>query len=90
MVFFLNAVRMTCIIIAVAMWSILFALAQQQQPDPAATQRALTVLQQQRNQAMDAHANAEMRVMQLTEEVAKLKMELDEAKKAKPADAAKP
>lgn len=71
--------------IALVLLLALSTVAAAQQPaDPAALQRALAVLQQQRNQAMDLHANAEMRVMQLTEELAKAKAELEQARKATP------
>lgn len=52
-----------------------------QQPDSAALTKVISVLQQQRNQAMDGLASAEVRAMTLGEENAKLKAELDELKK---------
>lgn len=60
------------------------AFAQQAPTDPATLQRAITILQQQRNQALDMQANSEMRAAQLTEENAKLKAELDELRKKQP------
>jgi hypothetical protein len=59
-----------------------FAQQPQQQPaDPAFMQKAIQALQTQRNQALDAQAVVEAKAMQLADEVAKLKTELDELKK---------
>jgi hypothetical protein len=43
----------------------------QQQPDPMFLQRALAVVQAQRNQALDAVAGSEAKVSGLTDELAK-------------------
>lgn len=53
----------------------------QQQPDLATLQRAIAVLQQQRNQAMDAVANLEVQRALLAEEVERLKVEIEKLKK---------
>jgi len=50
---------------------------QQQQPDTATLQKAITALQQQRNQAWDAAAAAQIEVQKLSEELAKLKAEIE-------------
>jgi len=50
----------------------------QQQPDIAALQRAVAVLQQQRNAAMDALANSEVQRALLAEEIEKLKAKVAE------------
>jgi len=52
-----------------------------QQPDVATLQRAIAVLQSQRNQAMDALANTEVQRAALAEQVEKLKAEIEELKK---------
>lgn len=58
------------------------ALAQQPQPaDPAFLTKAITVLQDQRNQALDGAAAAMARAITLEDENKKLKAELDAAKK---------
>lgn len=49
-----------------------------QQPDPATLQKAVTVIQAQRNQALDAQASAEIRAALLNEEVTKLKARVQE------------
>jgi predicted nucleic acid-binding Zn-ribbon protein len=53
----------------------------QKPPDMATLQRAIGVLQQQRNQAMDALANAEVQRSALADQVEKLKAEIEELKK---------
>ena len=57
------------------------AFAQPQQPDTATLQKALAILQAQRNAALDAAASAELKAAQLAEENAKLKAESDDLKK---------
>lgn len=54
-----------------------------QQPDPATMQKAITVLQQQRNSAMDQAASAQTEAMRLVDEVAKLKAEIAELQKGR-------
>lgn len=58
----------------------------QQPPDVATLQKAITVIQAQRNQAYDAQAGAEVRAATLAEENAKLKAQVQEleAKAKKP------
>ena len=51
----------------------------QQQPDPAMLQKAIAVLQQQRNEAMDKAAAAEVKASQLADELQKLKAETEKA-----------
>jgi hypothetical protein len=53
----------------------------QQLPDVATLQRAITILQQRRNAAMDALANCDVQRAALAEEVAKLKAEIEKLKK---------
>jgi hypothetical protein len=62
------------------------AHAQQPQlpPDPAFMQKAITALQQQRNDALDRQAGSEAKAAQLAEENAKLKAENEELKKKVP------
>ena len=60
----------------------------QQQPDPAAMQKAIAVLQGQRNQALDREATAAVQAAALAEENEKLKSEIAELKKR--AEAAAP
>ena len=62
------------------------ARAQQPQmpPDPAFMQKAITALQQQRNDALDRQAGSEAKASQLAEENAKLKAENEELKKKIP------
>lgn len=61
------------------------AVAQQQQPpDPTTLQRAIAAVQAQRNAALDQAASMQIEIQRLTEENAKLKAEIDAAKK--PAD----
>ena len=55
----------------------------QQQPDPQSLQRAVSVLQAQRNAAYDAQANSEMRALGLQEELDKLRKELEALKAEK-------
>jgi hypothetical protein len=59
----------------------------QQQPDPAFLQKAVQVLQTQRNNEADQRAVAEARAAMLQDEVTKLQKELAEAKKIAPAEA---
>lgn len=57
----------------------------QQPPDIATLQKAIAVIQQQRNQAFDAQAGAEVRAATLAEENARLKAQVQELEaKAKP------
>jgi hypothetical protein len=53
-------------------------------PDPAFLQKAITALQQQRNDALDRQAGSEAKASQLAEENAKLKAENEELKKKIP------
>lgn len=63
------------------------AVAQQQQPDPAFLQRAITVLQAQRNAALDQAAGAEARVAQIADDLAKAQARIKELEpKAAPAE----
>jgi hypothetical protein len=57
--------------------------------DSAFMQKAINVLQQQRNNALDQRAASEAKAAQLLEENAKLKAENEELKKKIPADDAK-
>lgn len=61
-------------------------------PDPAFLQRALGSIQSQRNQALDAAAACEARVVGLTEDLAKAQARIKEleAKEAKPDAKQKP
>ena len=52
------------------------------QPDPVFLQKAVVALQAQRNAALDAQAVAEARAAQLTDEVAALKKQIEDAKKS--------
>lgn len=62
----------------------------QQQLDPTTVQRSIAVLQGQRNQAMDAVANLEVRILSLTDELAKAETRIKELEKPeKPARATK-
>ena len=54
------------------------AIAQQAPPDPAVLQRALSALQAQRNQAMDAAASAEIKAAGLAEDLAKAQARIKE------------
>lgn len=51
------------------------AVAQPAAPDPVQLQKALSVVQQQRNNAMDQIAALQLEVYRLTEELEKLKKE---------------
>lgn len=53
----------------------------QQQPDPAFLQKALAVLQAQRNAALDGQAAAEARAAMLADENAALKKQVEDSKK---------
>ena len=57
------------------------ALSQSPQPDVAALQKAVGVLQGQRNNAMDALANVETRAALMVDEIAKLKAKVDDLEK---------
>ena len=57
----------------------------QQQPDPAVMQRALNVLQAQRNQAMDSAAIAEARAVGLADDLAKAQAKIKELEPKAPA-----
>lgn len=60
------------------------ALAQtQQQPNPATMQKAINILQGQRNSAMDQLASAQLQVSNLTDENTDLKAQIEELKKSK-------
>lgn len=80
-------IRLAIVILAFVVYLNLptIADAQQAQPDVAALQKAIAVLQQQRNNAMDQAAGAQVELQRVTEENAKLKADLVEALK-KPAD----
>lgn len=52
-----------------------------QGPVPGVLEKAIVVMQSQRNQALDAQANAETRALLCTDEVTKLKAELEELRK---------
>jgi TolA-binding protein len=65
------------IIIGLSMIVATSALAQQT-PDPAFLQRAIGVLQTQRNTAMDAQVVTEAKVAELTEELAKAQARIKE------------
>ncbi len=54
------------------------AFAQQQQPDPIVMQRAMNVLQAQRNQALDQGAAAEVRSAGLADELSKAQAKIKE------------
>ena len=60
-------------------------------PDPVLLQRAIVVLQQQRNQAMDSAADMQVKAQGLAEELAKAKEKIKEleAKAEKKQDDAK-
>lgn len=65
------------------------ALAQQQQPvDPALLHRAIAALQQQRNGALDAAAQAQAQASLQADEITRLKARVVELEKA--AETAKP
>lgn len=73
--------------------AILTALVQSvlaQQPDIPMLQKALAVVQTQRNQALDAQVGAEVRVATLAEENARLKAQILELEKSAPVAPAKP
>lgn len=74
--------------------AILTALVQsalaQQQPDIPMLQKAVTVIQAQRNQALDAQAGAEVRAATLAEENARLKAQIAEMEKTAPVAPVKP
>ncbi len=71
-----SVVILGCLVILASFPVIVIA----QVADPAALQRIATVLQQQRNAAMDAHVLAEARVIELQAEIARLKAELEETR----------
>jgi cell division protein FtsB len=71
-------IRLTLLALALLTAS---AHAQQQPPDPAFMQRALSAMQTQRNQAMDQAAIAQAQAAQAQEEVAKLRAEIEQLKK---------
>ena len=76
---------MKSIAVAVALLLAIPALAQQPPPDPAFMQKAIVALQVQRNAALDAQVVAEARAAQLSDEVAALKKQIEDAKpKAEP------
>jgi hypothetical protein len=56
----------------------------QQQPDPVLMQKAIGVLQQQRNAGLDAAASAEARAAMLADENAKLKKQIEDLAKKEP------
>lgn len=57
-----------------------------QQPDPAFLQRALSVMQQQRNAAMDAAAGQQARADGLADELAKAQARIKELEPKKEGD----
>ena len=71
--------------IRIAMLIVMFAAPAfaQQPPDPASLQKAIVVLQQQRNVAMDQAAGVQVEAQRLTEENAKLKAEAGDYAKLK-------
>ena len=65
----------------------------EQQPDPAVLQRAIAVLQRQRNQAQDVAASAEIKALTLADELAKAQAKIKRVEKpdtATGADSGKP
>lgn len=65
------------ILIAATLMAAVAAYAQQQ-PDPAVMQRAMNVLQAQRNQAFDQAATAEVRAAGLADDLAKAQARIKE------------
>ena len=57
-----------------------FAQQAQQPPDPEFMQKAISVLQQQRNTALDSAAALEAKVQQLNEKIMKLEAEIKDLK----------
>lgn len=53
----------------------------QQPPDPASLQKAIAVLQQQRNAAMDQAAGVQVEAQRLAEENAALKKQIEDLQK---------
>ncbi len=72
-------------LVAVALILSTPASAQQQPPDPAALQKAVQALQQQRNAAMDQAAGLQVQAATLAEENDRLKKQVEELQKAAPA-----
>jgi hypothetical protein len=62
---------MRAVLIVVSVMLSTSAFSQQQAPDPTAMQRAITILQAQRNQASDQAAAAEIRATGLADDLAK-------------------
>lgn len=58
-----------------------------QQPDAATMQKAVSIIQAQRNQALDAQVGAEIRASTLADENAKLKARVQELEARLPKDA---
>jgi predicted nucleic acid-binding Zn-ribbon protein len=58
------------------------ALAQQQTPDPATLQRAISAIQAQRNAALDQAASMQVEAQRLADENAGLKSALEAMRKA--------
>ena len=56
-------------------------------PDPASLQKAIAVLQQQRNAAMDQAAGVQVEAQRLAEENAKLKAQIEDMQKKGTTDA---
>lgn len=73
--------RTPCKLLIVLAVTIMPLTAAAQQPSPALLEKAVAVLQAQRDQANNAHATAEAHRALLTDEVAKLKAEIEELKK---------
>jgi cell shape-determining protein MreC len=53
----------------------------QQQPDPSSLQKAIQIVQAQRNRALDEAAENALRAASLAEENSKLKAEIEQLKK---------
>ena len=72
------------LVMATLAWMLGIVHAQQPAPDNSALmQKAITALINQRNNALNAQADAEARLAQEVEENTKLKSELEECKKPK-------
>lgn len=81
-----KTILMKLIILLILQWpSFVFA---QQQSDPAYLQKAIQVILQQRNSALDAQAQAQVQVSIQAEEIAKLKARIEEL--MKPSNTTKP
>jgi hypothetical protein len=77
------------LLVAIVLGAMLVAPALAQQPDAGALQKAIAVIQAQRNQAMDAAANCEVNASRATEALTKAEARIKELEdkyepKAKP------